>query len=172
MSRSFLRVCECVCVCMCTCTYMSKCLQVVMVHRNSIFSFLGQHGLLGALRHGRARASSEAGSPAHLPNPAASSWSSSQPVCTSSKGRADFRRVLPWWSDDRPHRHSPVLGTFSYFGWKPVLLSCPTRQARDVLSLNCLSLGSACRSQSVCSPCQRAATLRRASWAHVPMLAC
>lgn len=70
-------VCVSVCVCMCTCTYMFKCLQVVMVHRNSIFNFLGQHGLLGALRHGRARASSEAGSPAHLPNPAASSWSSS-----------------------------------------------------------------------------------------------
>lgn len=42
-----------------------------MVHRNSIFNFLGQHVLLGALRHGRVCASSEAGSHAHLPNPAA-----------------------------------------------------------------------------------------------------
>lgn len=63
-----------------------------------------------------------------------SSWSSSKPFCTSlQQGRAGFQWELPWWSDDRPHRLSPVLGTFSYFGWKPVLfLSCPTRLTRDV----------------------------------------
>lgn len=62
-----------------------------------------------------------------------SSWSSSQPFCTGTQQGESFQGVLPWWPDDRPHGHSPVLGTFSYFGWKPVLfLSCPTRLTRDV----------------------------------------
>lgn len=155
------------------CTYMSKCLQVVMVHRNSVFNFLSQQWPLGTEAWPGLPFLRQVLMLTFL-TPAAQLLvvlSLSVPAC--SKGRADSQWVFPWWSDHRPHRHSPVLGTFSYLGWKPVLfLSCPTRLTRDVsfvIELPVLGLG--LQKPDVCCPFQRTATLRRASWAHVPMLA-